>query len=450
MENKTNIGLKQFFILFLPIAIITFSTNLFPAIEKFLLASLSKEYMEASLTAFYAIQVFQLATVSLAMMAQVFVGSWYGEKKWSMIGPGIWQFIWFSLFSVIITLPFGYLYGKFYFKGNSVEELAIPYYYFLLSIGFLFPLGAALTCFFLGQGKTFVVFLCTLIFHLIKLPIGYVLIFGWKWIPSLGIMGGAISIFITQLGFCLALLVIFLNKKNNQLFHTRKWGFDLHFFWECVQPGLLRAVNRLLTMANWGAITNLMAGEGDNYFLILSIGGSLFLFVSFLAEAICLTQMTVVSQILGSKNYQLLYSAFRPGVILASIASLILAINFLIFPNWTFQTVFPTIILEPSTVRMVFMGTWFSAALCIFSFLPISYVLAFKDTYFSLFMGCVNWITGYCFFYVVIKILYVSPNYFWLLLTFLHAVTGIFYFLRTTKLIESLKTSPVRLLFTNK
>lgn len=438
-----NIGLKHFFILFLPIALTTFSTNLFPAIEKILLASLSQEYMEASISAFYSIQIFQMAWVSLAMMAQVFVGSWYGEKKWGRIGPGIWQFIWFSFLSLAITLPFGYLYGKFYFKGSPIEDIVLPYYYFLLAISFLFPLGAALTCFFLGQGKTLLVFLCTLIFHLIKLPIGYALIFGWKWLPSWGLMGGAISIFVTQLGFCIALLLIFLNKENHRLFNTREWSFKLPFFWECIQPGLLRAMNRVLTMANWGAITYLMAGGGENYLLILSIGGSLFLFISFLAEAICLAQMTVVSQILGAKNYHLLYSAFRPGVVLATAAILILSVNFLIFPNWTFQILFPKIILDPFSVRLVFMGTWFSAALCIFSFLPISYVLAFKDTYFSLFMGFVNWITGFCFFYVVIKILNVSSAYFWLLLTVLHGVTALFYYLRTTWLIGKLEPVPV-------
>lgn len=126
----------------------TFSTNLFPTVEKVLLATLSKEDMEASLSAYYAVQIFQLSFVSLAMMAQVFVGNWYGEKKLSRIGPAIWQFIWFSIISLAITLPFGYLYGKFYFKGTVIEAIVLPYYYSLLAMSFLFPLGGALTCFF--------------------------------------------------------------------------------------------------------------------------------------------------------------------------------------------------------------------------------------------------------------------------------------------------------------
>lgn len=207
------LSLKQYLILFLPIALMTFSTNLFPAIEKVLLATLSKEDMEASLSAFYAVQIFQVGWVGLAMMAQVFVGNWYGEKKLNQIGPGIWQFIWFSFLSLVITLPFGYLYGKFYFKGTVIEEIVLPYYHSLLAMSFLFPLGGALTCFFLGRGKTLLVFIMTLICHLIKLPIGYALIFGWGWIPGLGLMGGALSIFMTQLAFCIGLSLSFLAKR---------------------------------------------------------------------------------------------------------------------------------------------------------------------------------------------------------------------------------------------
>lgn len=438
-KSPDYLSFKQYLILFLPIALMTFSTHLFPTVEKILLASLSKEDMEASLSAYYAVQIFQLATVSLAMMAQVFTGNWYGEKKWHLIGPGVWQFIWFSLLSSIIVLPFGYLYGKAYFTGTIIENIVLPYYYALLAMSFLFPLGGALTCFFLGRGKTLLIFITTVICHLIKIPIGYALIFGWKWIPGMGLMGGALSIFITQLGFCLALFIVFLSKENHKLYKTREWNFKLPFFLECIKPGVLRAINRLLTMGNWGAITYLMTKGGENHLLILSIGGTLTLLTTFLAEAICLAQMTVVSQILGTKSYNSLYSAFRPGIILSTIATLLLSINLLIFPNWTLQTIFPTILLDPSTVRVIFAGVWLVSTLCIFSFLPISYVLAFKDTRFSLFMGFVNWVTGFLFIYSFMEILHVPAEYFWFLLAFLHFTTTLFYYLRTVWLIGKSK-----------
>lgn len=428
-------GLKQYLLLFLPIALMTFSTNLFPTIEKVLLATLSKEDMEAALSAFYAVSIFQFAFVSLAMMSQVFVGNWYGEKKLYQIGPGIWQFIWLSFLSLLITLPFGYLYGKFYFKGTLIEEIVYPYYYSLLGMSFLFPLGGALTCFFLGRGKTLLVFITTVICHLIKLPIGYALIFGWKWIPSLGLMGGALSIFITQVVFCLALFLIFVSNENHQLYHTREWRFKWPLFWECIRPGTLRGMNRILTSANWSAIAYLLTQGGEHHLLVLSIGGTLGLLTIFFGEALGLAQMTVVSQMLGSKDYHLLYSAFRPGVVLTIIATLILSINLLIFPSWTFQKLFPQIILDQSTINLIFMGILISFFTCTLAYLPVSYVLAFKDTGFSLFMGFVNWITGFLFIYICIEIYHIPADYFWFLMTVTYSVTGLSHYLRTRWLI---------------
>lgn len=429
----------KYLILFLPLAIITFSTNLFPTIEKILLALLSKEDMEASLSAYYAVQIFQMSAVSLVMMAQVYVGSWYGEKKWNLIGPGIWQFIWFSIFSIVIILPLGYFYGNFYFKGTVIEDIALPYYYFLLVISFLFPIGGALTCFFLGQGKTTLVFIVTLVCHFIKLPLGYILIFGWKWVPSLGIMGGALSIFITQLGLCTTLLFNFLNKKNHRLYRTRDWRFNWSLFWECIQPGILRAINRLLTVANWGAITYLMTQGGEHHLLVLSIGGTLILLTTFFGEAICMTQMTVISQILGSKNYASLYSAFVPSIILTTGFAIVLSICLLIFPNWTFLHLFSSITLDHSTIRLIFTGIWCCSTFWIFSFIPIGYILAFKDTYFSLIMGFVNWIVGFFFIYICIEVYQVSYVYFWFLFSFLHVTAALLYSLRTFWLIEKSK-----------
>ena len=145
------------------------------------------------------------------MMAQVFVGRWLGAQEWKAIGPGIWQFIWFSVLSMFITVPCQLIYGKFYFHGTGLEEVVLPYFYLLVGINFLYPLGSTLACFYLGQGKTRLVLWVTISSQVGKLLFAYLLIFGWGgWIPSLGLLGGAVSTLVAQGGFCLALLGVFL------------------------------------------------------------------------------------------------------------------------------------------------------------------------------------------------------------------------------------------------
>lgn len=417
--------------LFAPILLMTFSSCLFLFVEKLLLARLSLDAMEAAINAAYASQIFQAPTVALAMMAQVFVGQWRGAREWTSIGPGVWQFIWFSLLSMIITIPVSLYYGQSYFHGTNIEGIVLPYFYVLVSINFLYPLAATLSCFYIGQGRTRLILWSTVGSQLLKLLVAYPLIFGWSnWIPGLGIMGGAISTVIVQGSFCILLLWIFLNKEHAATFHSRNWSFKPKLFWECIHPGILRAVNRTLVVVSWASIAHLMTLKGGDYLLVLSIGGTLVLFLPFLGDAISQAQITVVSNILGGKNYHLLNKAFRSASALTLITILILSIPLLILPLQTFYYLFPGISLDDATIRMVLFGVWVSFACFTFAYVPISYILAFKDTQFSLFMGGMSWINGYLLMYIAIEKIQISADKFWLVLSLMNGSTALLYFWR--------------------
>jgi MATE family multidrug resistance protein len=429
-------GFKELVILFLPIALTTFSTCLYLLVEKLLLGRLSATLMEAALSATYPCQIFQGFCVALSMIALVWVGKWYGAKEWQMIGPGIWQFIWFSFLSMLITFPLGLLYGRFYFNGTSIEETVWPYYIFLMSINFLYPLGMALSCFYLAQGKTSLVLWTTIGSQAVKLIFAYLLIFGWEdWIPSLGLMGGAFSTLIAQGGFCLLLLWFFLDSKYGHM-RTREWNFQPKLFFSYTYPGLLRAITRVLTFACWASIAQLMVEKGEDYLLILSIGGILSLFLPFLGEALCQAQTTVVSQILGAKNDHMLNKAFKSGAILSFLIIIITSLPLVMFPLQIYKFLYPSITLNEETIRLVFLGVWISYAFFTSSYVPISYILAFKDLKFSLFMGFFNWINGFLLMYVAIEKFEILPNQFWLVLSLMHASSAIIYYWRMKWLIR--------------
>lgn len=430
--HQSTVGrFRKLIFLFFPILMMTFSSCFFLLVEKLFLARYSVQAMEAAVSSAYACQIFQAPCVALAMMAQVFVGRWYGAEQWRTIGPGIWQFIWFSIFSILVTTPLGIAYGSYFFQGTAIETIALPYYNFLIFINFLFSLGTVLTCFFLGQGKTRLVLFSTLGFQLTKLLLAYLLIFGYApWIPSLGLMGGAISTFIAQLGLSIVLLTVFLNKKHSTIYGARLWHFQPKLFWECIHPGFLRALNRLLNFASWAAIAHLMTANGGNYLLVLSIGGTLFLFLPCLTEAICQAQTTIVSQMLGKGDFSQLNDAFRCGVLLVLFVSLVASVPLVLFPTDTFTLLFPSISLDELDIQKTFFGVWLCFIFFALLFVPLSTVLAFKDTKFSFFMGFVGWINGYAFMYFAIKKMEIAADQFWLTLALTHASSAFFYYLR--------------------
>jgi len=373
-------------------------------------------------------------------MAQVFVGRWFGAGQKETIGPGVWQFLWFSLFSLIITVPCSLICGYFYFQNTEIEKVALPYFHLLIGMNFLYPLGAALTCFFAGCGKTRLILFSTLAMQLLKVILGYLLIFGWGILPPLGILGGALSTLIAQGGFCAFLFFVFLNAKHRQHYRTHRWHFQPKLFWECIYPGFLRAVNRILNFTCWASIAHLMIVRGGDCIVILSIGGTLFLFFPFLTEALCQAHMIVVSHLLGAQHMQKIKRAFRTGYFFAFMLCALLAFPFLFFPLETFHILFIKQALDVPNIRFLFFGIFVSFVWFVISYIPISTVLAFKDMRFTFVMGLLSWIYGFLLMYFFIEKLHIVAHQFWLALSLMHAINALLYHLRSRYLLRKALT----------
>ena len=425
-------GVKELAVLLFPIVLVSFSQCLFLFVEKLLLARLSVEALEAAVSSSYVVMIFQAPCVALAMMAQVFVARHLGAGELKQIGPAIWQFIWFSLLSTVITIPGTLFFSEFYFQSTAINSIVKPYLYLLTAINFLFPLTAALSCFYLGRGKTKLLLWGTLAAQTTKLILAYLLIFGWKGIfPSYGLLGGALSTCIAQISFCTLLLIVFLNKKHQDAFHSFEWKLDLQKFWHYIQPGFMRASNRILNFASWSAIAHLMVSKGGDYLLVMSIGGTYFMFLPFIGDALCQAQITIVSRLLGANKHYLLDEAFNSGTKLLFFFIIIFAIPLLIFPEVLYSYLFPNVQLAKSSIISISIGIWLSFVFYSFSMLSVSYILAFKDMNFSFFMGLIGWVNGFLFMYMAIHYLFLPADQFWTVLSIaMHASTAIMYYIR--------------------
>lgn len=431
MENEEYPSYKKgetwgLLILFLPLLGTALFNYLFLFLEKLFLSRISQQALEAAINVTYVCQLFQVATVALVMMAQVFVGRWIGAKKFDAIGPGIWQFIWFSFLSMSVSVPGSLLYGWWYFNGTEIESAARTYFYILTGSNFLYPLAATLTSFYLGQGKTKLILIANVIDQIAKIVLAYLLIFGVDpWIPTYGILGGVISTVIINILFCIVLSLNFLTSQKRQIFHTNQWKLQPSLFWYCIQPGLFRAFNRISSVVGWGVIAHLMVAKGGSYLLILSLGGSLSIFLPFVFEAIYQALTIVLSQHIGAKRYANISNAVRSGMILVGCSVFLTSIPFLSFSTTTFHWFFPDITLDPLSIQLLFFGVWIWFVYFTFSAVPISYILAFKDTKFYFVTGSLSCVTDYLFMYFFIEKMHISANLFWIALGLVQATSTI-------------------------
>ena len=100
-----------------------------------------------------------------------------------------------------------------------------------------------------------------------------------------------------------------------------------------------------------------MSAKGGDYLVVLSIGGTIFLFLPCLGEATREAMVTVVSQMLGKQQYSLLNRALRSGTLLVSILTALFIIPFLVYPSTIFHHLFPGLVLQDSAIHLENLGS---------------------------------------------------------------------------------------------
>ena len=209
-------------------------------IERLLLAEFSEEVLAGSLNGFFLARVFHLTCLSVIIVGQAFVGLYHGASQAKNIGPCVWQLMWFSIFSMIVVLPVGFFSERILFQNTAIAFSESNYFYLLCGFSFLYPLGGALSAFYLGRGVTRPIILSMIGSCLLNIGLDFILIFGWKFIPPLGATGAALGRVISQAVHCSVLLFLFLSSSHRETYGTDSWRFIPRLCWHYIRPGVIR------------------------------------------------------------------------------------------------------------------------------------------------------------------------------------------------------------------
>jgi Na+-driven multidrug efflux pump len=243
-------------------------------------------------------------------------------------------------------------------------------------------------------------------------------------------MGGALSTLVAQGLLCVVLLSVFLNRNHQTLFHSHLWQFQWSLFSECMRACFSRAMNRVLNFTSWAATAHLMVAKGGMHLLVLSTGGVVSLFLPFLFEAICQTQITRVASFLGGGRVTSARSAIRSGFYVVLCIVVLMAIPLVVCSSTLFTWLFPNLDLDLQTIQIIFFGNWLSFSFFTLAAIPVSHVLACKDFQFPIWMGCFNWINGYLLMYLMIEVIAIPAEFFWCALSLMHISTFCIYLWR--------------------
>lgn len=290
-------------------------------VDRIFLAHYSTDALNGAVSANMPIWTVQFAAVTLASIAQVFVGQYNGAGEHKKIGSAVWQMIWFSLGFAFLCQIFTLLGNQFLFLGNPVREEALRFFNWMMPFTFLAPLGMALSSFYMGRGKTLFVLAGTAVGNAVNLMLNYPLIFGVEGIVQpLGIEGAAIATILGMSAQALFLGLLFLSKHNRKTFGTDRWHFDAPLLRKGIAIGWPAALDRMINIAGWAVFVHVISTIGSVSLSVITITQSMMLFFSFMAQGIGRGVTSITANALGSRNASIinrtLVSSFKVNIAL--------------------------------------------------------------------------------------------------------------------------------------
>lgn len=159
-----------------------------------------------------------------------FVAQYAGSGAHAACARATAQGLWLSVLCIpliLLSLPLGY--WLFDFAGHAPDVIAAERsYYLTLTIGSLFiPFSSALSGFFTGRGYTRLVMVANLIGNAANILLDPIFIWGWGFIPELGIVGAGIATAFGQFLILAILTIAIIREKHFSTVYRRRVAFAI-------------------------------------------------------------------------------------------------------------------------------------------------------------------------------------------------------------------------------
>ena len=183
-------------------------------VDRLFLANYSPDALSAMSSAGTLALSITFGIQNLTLIASVFVAQFNGAKRYAELGEPVWQMFWFALATYVIFIPLAFCCPYYLFTNSNIAAQQQLVFKCIMLISPLFAMVGGLQSFYNGQGKTLVITYLSIIGNLINIILAPLLIFGFKIIPALGIIGANIATACSLIVQILILFVLFLSPQN--------------------------------------------------------------------------------------------------------------------------------------------------------------------------------------------------------------------------------------------
>ena len=187
-------GYREFLVIAFPLILSTAAWSVQHFVDRMFLTWYSTEAMAAALPGGMTNFVFASFFIGVASYVNTFVAQYNGAGRRRRVGPALWQGGYLAVISaaaagilILLAQPIFDLIGH----EASIREQEVTYFSILCFGHPPLILATALSCFYSGRGRTWMVFNVNVAATAVNIVLDYGLIFG-KWgLPAWGIRGAA-------------------------------------------------------------------------------------------------------------------------------------------------------------------------------------------------------------------------------------------------------------------
>ncbi len=259
-------GVREVLKIALPLVVTTVSWTVMTFADRMFLNWSSSLAMSAAF--FASIVWFALLCLPLGICSYVntFVSQYHGDHQPEHIGPAVWQGVWIALAAIplmLLAVPLAPMFFALAEHGAEAMQQEIRYFQILCAGGPPLLISAALSAFYSGRGKTWVLMIVDTGVVVVNLVLDYLWIFGNAGFPEMGIAGAGWATVVALWLKAVIYVFLLLQKKHQQKFLTRA---GLRFEWPLLRRllyfGFPCGAQMVLDVMGWNVFVLLVGRLG--------------------------------------------------------------------------------------------------------------------------------------------------------------------------------------------
>ncbi|MEJ2096824.1 MAG: MATE family efflux transporter [Deltaproteobacteria bacterium] len=330
-------GYREVLHIAIPLILSTASWSIQHFVDRMFLSWYSPEVIAAAMPA--GMLHFSVASIFMGTAGYVstFVAQYYGARRFSRIGPAIWQGIYISIAGGLVLLclyPAAEPVFRWIGHDAAVQQQEVAYFQMLCFGGFFYLASYAISGFFSGRGKTWPVMWVNTFTTIVNLLLDYILIFGHFGFPELGIRGAGLATILDGVSSLLVYVLLMAMHEHNAAYHTLKgWRPEKELFFRVLRFGLPSGVQFFLEMAGFTGFVLIVGRLGTVSLAATNIAFNIntLAFMPMIGCGIAIS--VLVGQYLGADKPELAQTATYSGFHLAFLYMGAIAAAYFLWPD---------------------------------------------------------------------------------------------------------------------